>query len=230
MYWVNRLFQAGVLFYYVDLIVRSRVACSDSELLFICIMGVIAFACFSHAAATRRKMAARVRKAWPRIGGLALSRLGRGAVILVHWPRPAPSVGMENLAFPIPQDEPEHYLRHVLAHEYAHLLLRTRHRALRLPAWWDEGFAFWFSEQVTGQERWRPESRQCVQDPEPKHDPRRDLDMEPYVRLCARYYWEVRGLMEAGRLPELLQAPVRQLGSFRAELEAPSAEGSAERG
>jgi hypothetical protein len=162
-----------------------------------------------------RRIQTVLREKWPHIGGLALIyRLRRQALTLVHWPRPTPHPFAQTLMFPL--ESQEQYLAHVLAHEYAHVLLRARHRTLWPPPWWDEGFAFWFSEQVVGEPRWRPESRAHLQEPEPKGKTAWvDADWEPYMRLCARYYWEVRTLADEGRLQEVLAAPRKRIDSFR---------------
>ncbi len=168
----------------------------------------------------QRLLARRMRAMWPNMGGVALGyNRSVPPVIILQWPRPAPLPLVTALAFPILEQEP--YLAYILAHEYAHVLLRARYRKTRLPVWWDEGFAFWFAEQVMGQPRWRPESRAHLSAPEPSGNARRLFGQDDYVRLCARYYWEMRAIADSGLLPEVLKAPLSRVAGFRPELRAP---------
>jgi len=150
---------------------------------------------------------------WPHAGGMTMMQYAFfRPVVALHWPRPPRSPAAAALAIPVADSE---HPRQVVAHEYAHCLLRQ----LRgyAPAWLDEGFAFWFAEQATGQPFFRPESRACVVEAEPERDMRRATTFpgEVYYRLTARYYWEVRALAEEGLISEALRTPYRGLERFR---------------
>lgn len=154
---------------------------------------------------------------WKYAGGWAISGPGFKPAIALHWPWPERAPAMAALA--LPRTNPE-ALRMVLAHEYAHCLLGAIREGARVIAWLDEGFAFWFMEQATGLDAWKPESRTCVEEPEPKDDPRLVMKItdEGYIRLMARYYWEVKGLAEEGKLLEALTASKRDLAGLRPKL------------
>ena len=164
--------------------------------------------------------ARRVRAGWPFASGFAIAQYPMfRPVILVQWPRPESPPWARELRWVVSNDA---YLQLALAHEYGHVILNDL-RKQHPPPWLDEGFAFWFSEEVTGVPFWRPESRVCVSEPEPKGDPRADFGaseevMVRYYRLMARYYWEVRALAEEGRLAEALTASRRKLGEMRPRL------------
>ncbi|NIM04386.1 MAG: hypothetical protein GTN65_01935 [Armatimonadetes bacterium] len=159
------------------------------------------------------------KRLWPDCGGLTMATHSLRAIIALHWPLPQPNRSPNQLAIRTYADAS---IEAKLAHEYGHCLLRSFPQASCLPAWFDEGFAFWFSEQVTGESFFRPESRACVEEPEDKVDPR--LEMTPrddrYVRLMARYYWEVRTLAEEGRLLDALKANPGALERLRPRLRA----------
>jgi len=170
--------------------------------------------------AGKRRLTRGLQRMWPPLGGVCFDYDQRlPPVIMVQWPRPEPLPIVMELTFRTPEQEP--YLAGILAHEYAHALLRARYCKRALPVWWDEGFAFWFTEQVLGQPVWRPESRAHLSEPEPRRNARRLFGQDAYVRLCACYYWEVRDLIEDGRLPELLRTPVRRLADFGAKAVSP---------
>jgi hypothetical protein len=160
----------------------------------------------------------RVRRLWRFVGGFtfAWGRMFRPTIVL-HWPPPPRPAAVERLCFQFPSAEDR--LRSYLAHEYAHVLLHLRGGRHRPPAWIDEGSAYWLSEQFVGAPMWRPESRDCLSQPEPAKDPRsRFAGQEWYYRLAARHYWEVRALADAGRLTEVLAAPAEELGRLRPSL------------
>jgi hypothetical protein len=162
----------------------------------------------------------RVRRMWRFVGGFAFAwgRMFRPTIAL-HWPPPPRPAAVERLCFQFPSAEDR--VRSYLAHEYAHVLLHLRGGRHRPPAWVDEGFAYWFSEQFVGAPMWRPESRDCLSQPEPAKDPRsRFAGQEWYYRLAARHYWEVRALADGGRLPEVLAAPMEEVGRLRPVLTA----------
>ena len=138
----------------------------------------------------------RVHRVWPFAGGLAFAagQTVRPAILL-HWPTPPAPAITKRLTYDL--TTPEAALHHFLAHEYAHVLLHVR-GSRRPPAWFDEGFAAWLAEQLAGAPRWRPESRECVSEPEPARAPRASsAGQDWYCRLMARYYWEVRTLAKA---------------------------------
>ncbi len=164
----------------------------------------------------QRLLARRLRAMWPHAGGLCCD-YGRRLppVLIIQWPRPTPLPLAATLVYRLEQ---EAALTYLLAHEYAHSLLRARYRQTELPVWWNEGFASWFAEQVMGAPFWRPESRECLSVREPRGNPRRLLRQDDYLRLCARYYWEVRQLADEGRLPEVLGAFYMRIDSFRPKL------------
>jgi hypothetical protein len=144
-----------------------------------------------------------VRRAWSFVRGLTVYySAGRGGAVILM-----------NLApLPLPSE--------IAALRYELIALRDRYRTARIPAWLDEGVAFWFAEEVAGVQYWRPESRACVGEPEPRWDPRWRMvrgatSRTAYYRLAARYYWEVRRLAQAGRIGELLATPLKQTRSLR---------------
>jgi hypothetical protein len=160
-----------------------------------------------------------IRRAWGFAAGLAFpySRRQGGAIVLMNLAPPPPPPAVAALRYALPADD---RLRLVAAHEYAHIALRSRYRAARIPAWLDEGLASWFADAACGLQWWRPESRSCVGEPEASWHPRWGMSRsakqrERYYRLTARYHWEVRHLAEAGRIPELLATPLKKARSLR---------------
>jgi len=166
------------------------------------------------------KLRRSLRRSWPSAGALVMRRHPiLEPAVAVHWPLPKRPAAAVPLTQPRPSEQKA--LESIVAHEYGHLLLRERYPSAPLPPWLDEGFAFWFSEQVTGVEFWSPQARNCFAEPEPERDPRRLFPYDGYYRLMARYYWEVRTLAEQGRLGELLHTPVSRIGKWRPVLKAP---------
>ena len=164
-----------------------------------------------------RKATQMLKRSWSHVGGLAMMTTVFSPVIVLHWPRPQRSPAMAALG--IPHIDPE-ALRMTLAHEYAHMLSRTIRQCYVISAWLDEGFSIWFMEQATGLAFWKPESRACVDEPDEKKDPRWRIkpSEEHYIRLMARYYWEVKALAEEGKLMETLTASKRDLAGLRPKL------------
>jgi hypothetical protein len=157
-------------------------------------------------------------RGWHHAGGLAVPfQPALEMVILLNLVPPVPPSAMAQMAYELSPDEG---LRFVIAHEYVHHLLRHHYRVPGLPVWLDEGLAFWLGEQMACVEFWRPESRTCLSDPEPREDPRRRFGdnsyRDTYLRLMARYYWQVKALADAGRVKELLRTPLHQVDSLRA--------------
>jgi hypothetical protein len=158
------------------------------------------------------------RKAWPFIGGMA--------VYSPHWAEPIVFVNIGSwptspeLEQLILELGPEDWLRSVVAHEYAHIAMRARYRTASVPAWLGEGVGYWFAEEIAGAQYWGPESRSCLEEPEPRRDPWWRIadgakQRAARYRLAARYYWEVQHLARAGRIGELLATPLKKTGSLR---------------
>jgi hypothetical protein len=162
----------------------------------------------------------RGRSWWPHCGGLAFGHSGiMEPVIALHYPPPPPLTAAKALLYPSPSLDVA--LTFVAAHEYGHILLQSGYRTKAIPTWLNEGFAFWFAEQAAGQPVWRPESRACVEEPEPQGNPYEQFGSESYCRLAARYYWEVRSLADRGLLLDVLRAPLKCVNDFRPQLRAP---------
>jgi hypothetical protein len=163
-----------------------------------------------------------VRRAWPHAIGLTIPASGAaGPVILVNLAPSPPPEAAARLRLELSGDD---RLRTVVAHEFAHVALRSRYRSTRIPAWLDEGVAYWFDEESTGIKSWTTESRVCVREPDSERDARRKMlgneeSRLVYYRLTARYYWEVRHLANQGRITELLATPVKQTAKLRPSVE-----------
>jgi hypothetical protein len=160
-----------------------------------------------------------LRVTWPHAGGILVISRGFGEpVIAVHWPLPALPPGVTPLWRTTPY--PREKLGMVVAHEYGHLLLRHHYRSASLPPWLDEGYAFWFAEQVVGCDVLLPETRAFVEEPDPEQDSRALLGQEAFRRLFARYCWEMRSIADRGLLPDLLKAPLSRVAELRPTLRA----------
>jgi len=158
-----------------------------------------------------------VRRVWPHASGITTQGPGLYPTIAIHWPRPPRSPAVEALVLPVQDWE---WTRSVAAHEYAHCMLRHGRSRSHVKAWLDEGFASWFAEQAVNRSFWRPEARQCVAEPEGRGDVhlRSTPDEEHYIRLMARYYWEVRTLAVQGKLGIALRTPNKELEKIRPKL------------
>ncbi len=177
----------------------------------------LAAICFNHLA--WRRLTRCIRGGWPHCGGMAVTNHEGEQTIALHWPCPRRS-SVVVAALVLPETDQE-WFRSGLAHEYGHCLLRMLRRDYSPSPWLDEGFAFWFMEQATDMAYWREEARNCVEEPEPEGDPWEMLKKnkyDRYMRLMARYYWEVRTLAEEGRLREALTAPAAELARLRPSL------------
>jgi hypothetical protein len=159
----------------------------------------------------------RYKQMWVDTGGLAIAS-PTIAIILLRWP-PAPyNRLLQAIQTPPECDEAE--ILGALAHEYAHCLLRSISSLWRIPDWLNEGFADLFAHWTTGYSRWTAESYACIEEPEPAA-PQELLkkDTLRYMRLMACYYWEVRTLVEQGKLAEALRATNQQLDAMRPKVQ-----------
>ena len=185
-------------------------------LIYFALFLVVAFTVLIAVAVPRTRRA--LRDNWPHFTVTTLAQ-SRWPMIIIHWPD-APEYSFKAEIF-LPWDRARVW-RDYLAVGYGMSLIYSRRRAYILPPWLSIGFGYWFAEQALGKQIIRLETQELIKTVEPATPFYKlaQTDEKASQALVARYYWEVRALIDASRLDELFTTPAKQLSQLRDSIKA----------